>query len=477
MKHYQFNKIKKIFVTGDCRCELKTALRHLKENLILKDDDALKPHPMEAERQARKRAKEAAEMEMQRNERRGYGIRPGRNGHPAYFDAGALHTINDNGMTFSTISIDDSALKTYTRSIKESLKSKFSDSIIFIAGDCGLGFNSEKAYLCLFEKMNKILEYNNTYVILVRGNNDNPEYFNGEKINFSNIKAVPDYSIISTSNKNVLCIGGAVSADRAWRKEQEKRIERFSKDRKLYFENEAPVLDKEKMDEIFKEIAKIDIVISHSAPSFATPSMHVGVKEWEELDKELKDDINNERLTMDRIFEYLRDNNRKPSYWAYSHFNISYLEKRSDVVFRSIDGSDFSYYCFDEDMFSIEHGGEAISLKKGKKLKASSSAFNTINAIQYAAPHPEPENIPNNPFDGNAVEEAEDLGAEFDGDAFAEEPVNERVDEGIFELPAAEPVYARPNADITAMINQINAATANIYATTDAIEAVRVNNQ
>lgn len=450
MKHYQFNTIKKIYFTGDCHCEIKTALRQLKENLILKEDDVLKPHPMETERQARKKAKEAAEMEMQRNERRGFGARPGRNGHPVYFDMGAFQAINDNGMTFNTISIDDSALKTYTHSIKNSLKSKFSDSIIFITGDCGLGFNSEKVYIDLFEKMNKILEYNNTYLIIIRGNNDNPEYFDGEKINFSHIKAVPDYSIVSTYDKNILCIGGAVSTDRMWRKEQEKRIERFAKDRKLYFENEAPILDKEKMDELFKETDKIDIVASHTAPSFATPSMHVGVKEWEDLDKELKDDINNERLIMDRIFEYLRDNNKKPSYWAYSHFNIAYLEKRSDVIFRSIDGSDFSYYNFDEDVFSIEHGLDVIN-KKGKKLKASN--FNTIaNTVQYAAPHIEPE-----PFDR---EEAEELGADIEG---VEEPDNE---------PMEEP-FVLNNEDI---INQLNTINAGVYAAGDAVETVRLNN-
>jgi hypothetical protein len=314
-------------VTGGCQGELKEFLKDLKKSLIIKDEDKETTHPMEAERQERKRAKERAAAE-----------RTGRNGlarpvRPIGHFATA--PINYNDFAIQSIKEDLELLK--SKYVTEPT-STLSNSIIFVTGDCGIGSRDEKYYIDLLEKCNKILSYNNAYILFVRGNNDNPAFFDGEKIDLSNIKAVPDYSVVEAVGKNILCIGGAISTDRLWKKEQEKRINQFKSDcpKMLYWEDEAPIIDKDKMDEIFKEYDKIDYVISHSSPSFTNPTQCQGIEEWEKTDANLKKDIQNERVTMDRIFEYLRDNDRKPAFWTYGHFNFAAVDMRSGTIFNSL---------------------------------------------------------------------------------------------------------------------------------------------
>ena len=405
MKKYKFEKIKNIFVTGGCQGELKEFFKELKKQLMVNEEDKEGVHPMENERQERKRAKERAAAERPGR----YGLtRPLRHNGPF-----ATATINYNDLAMQSLREDLELLKSkYTQ---PSMGSVLSNSIIFVTGDCGIGSRDEKYYIDLLEKCNKILGYNNAYLLFIRGNNDNPAFFDGEKIDLSNIKAVPDYSVIEAMGKNILCVGGAISTDRLWKKEQEKRINQFKHDcpKMLYWEDEAPIIDKDKMDEIFKEYDKIDYVISHSSPSFTNPTQCQGIEEWEKADANLKKDIQNERVTMDRIFEYLRDNDRKPVFWSYGHFNYGALDMRSGTLFRSLNDG----FCPVNILSEI--GMATLKDDKGKKLKKKpSSPFTRIIA---------PDNNPwvNDAIIANDIAQAEEPMPEGE---IAEEPVDDDLD-------------------------------------------------
>ena len=308
MKVYSFKDIDRVYVVGDCHGEFKKFFNGIKSNLSIKDEDVEPVHPMEASRLERQRILMQEALARYR--------RPGRMDIP-----------NDWG----------------TVTISESLKYSFgfsgwSNCLFIVAGDCGFGFNKPKYYETILEKYNKIFAYNNTYVVFVRGNHDDPSYFDGETVNLSNIKAIPDYSVIETKDKNILCVGGAVSIDRTWRKDQEQRVNRFanSHKRKFYWEDEAPVL---KIDEICEATKdhKIQCVVSHTAPSFVCPVNHIGIDEWSEKDASIVDDIKQERLVLDKVYETLRDQGSRPEYWAYGHFHTSNIEKRSDTIFRALE--------------------------------------------------------------------------------------------------------------------------------------------
>lgn len=214
----------------------------------------------------------------------------------------------------------------------------YNNSIIIVAGDCGFGFNKLTYYEQIFSDFEKLLEASNTHVIFVRGNHDDPSYFSEKKIDLPNIKCVPDYSIISTKSKNVLCIGGGISVDRIWRKQKEVRINRFRTNeeskKKLYWENEPIVEDLEAINEIIKNKIKIDAIVTHSAPDFAYPYAKDTSLSWFRVDDKLKEDIEQERTALSNIFHLLEEKEALPFIWVYGHFHKNWEEFHKGTFFR-----------------------------------------------------------------------------------------------------------------------------------------------
>lgn len=349
MKKYSFKDINCVYVLGSSQEDFKYFFSDIKNGLNIKEEDFEKPHPKEAERIARQRARE--EVAITTRTLRGH-----------------------NGIRFNPPPQWDTA--TLSASFKPHKKSKgcakFAKSIFIISGDSGLGLNTHKNQNEVFENFNKILNYNNSFVFFIRGNHDDPDFFDGEKINYSNIKAIPDYSVIETACGNVLCVGGAISIDREWRKRQEERINNVpsSFKKRLYCEKEAPFFDADAIEDVVNNI-KIDYVVSHSAPSFATPENNGIIDDWVEKDKTLREDVEHERLIMDKIFNVLSEHNMKPKYWAYSHFSNMYIERRSNTIFRSISnncGFNPLSIPFDMSMFLSNEEGNKKKLKTSKLI-------------------------------------------------------------------------------------------------------------
>lgn len=342
MRKYSFEKVKDFFIVGDCHGSIENAFNQIKPCLYIKEEDEDKPHPKELERQERNVVRLAAEM----------GGRMGRPIQP---------------YTFS-----DSLKKKMKDASKKMIKGN--ETIYFVAGDSGINANKHKE---LIERYNRIFSYNNVYFIIIRGNEDDPSMFDGEAINLSNIKAVPDYSVVQTAEKNILCIGGAVSMDRAWKINQEKLTSKFPNPKKFYWEDEKPVFNEEAIKDITKE-CKIDYVVSHSAPSFINVSDNVF--NWSKKDEKLSDDIFNERLVMDKVFETLRDCGSQPYYWAFNHFATDLLEKRSNTIFRSLPHGMSNVFA-DINSIDFENQKKEI-LSKFKKMGPKNEDLFTVNPVR-----------------------------------------------------------------------------------------------
>ena len=71
------------------------------------------------------------------------------------------------------------------------------NSIIIVAGDCGFGFEKKQYYIDVYNSFKKYLIEKNVTVLFIRGNHDDPDYFNNEIINFDIVFFVehPDYMI------------------------------------------------------------------------------------------------------------------------------------------------------------------------------------------------------------------------------------------------------------------------------------------
>lgn len=213
-------------------------------------------------------------------------------------------------------------------------ESGMSDSVIVVAGDCGFGFEKEEFYNQIYNKIKRTLLKQNVTIIFVRGNHDDPKYFDGEVINHKNFIAVPDYSILLFNNYNVLCVGGGISVDRIWRK----TMELGSGGKRFYWADEIPVYKPEVLDKIKSDSILINTVISHTAPSFAPLMDKHGIKDFIESDKALIEDISYERMTLTKIYDHLIKDKHPYKLHIYGHFHEHHLSySQEDVKFIMLD--------------------------------------------------------------------------------------------------------------------------------------------
>lgn len=217
------------------------------------------------------------------------------------------------------------------------------NALVIVLGDCGIGFNKPKYYEDLFIKENDYLRKNNIHILMLRGNHDDPTYFKEEKINLSNIKTLQDYSIVKTSQENILCVGGAISTDRTWRKNEEIKINKYRKNssfyKKLYWENEAPYLNKEIVNFLQENNININILATHTTPHFNLDSLTTNhITNWSIVDESLIKDIEEERKVFDDLFSLLKDNNHHLKYWYHGHYHTDYewYFEDGDMVFRGL---------------------------------------------------------------------------------------------------------------------------------------------
>lgn len=193
------------------------------------------------------------------------------------------------------------------------------NSVIFICGDVGLGFQP-KWERAMIDVINKKLVLTNNYIIGIRGNHDNPLCFydtslvkdNGKPMNWLN---VPDYTIVDVCNQSILCIGGATSIDRLYRKDVGAG----------YWLNEY-IKYQPKVD------SPVNIICTHSAPSFCFPNDKGGiVYEYAQYDLDLLKDIDEERAIMDMIYE---DYKNEVTHWYYGHFHKSQMQTINKTQFK-----------------------------------------------------------------------------------------------------------------------------------------------
>ena len=177
------------------------------------------------------------------------------------------------------------------------------DTLLIVAGDCGFGFDKLGYYDRVYNTVAGRLRKANNWIVFVRGNHDNPAYYAEERINHARWRTVPDYSIISVCEHNILCIGGATSIDRYQRMKENAR--NHVKDVSYYWPDEAPEYKPAELEAIPGTIG-IDTVITHTAPSFCELNSHIGLQSWAEWDSELIKDVASERAVMDQIFQISR---------------------------------------------------------------------------------------------------------------------------------------------------------------------------
>ena len=168
----------------------------------------------------------------------------------------------------------------------------------------------------------------------MRGNHDDPSYFNEEKVSYERFRCVPDYSVINVCGRNILCVGGAVSIDRKYRRTANLRLERRGV--ACYWPDELPVLDLSIIEKI-SESCSIDTIVTHTAPSFCPLQDKHGVRAWLLSDPELFGDLDKERDIMDQIYYELIKYKHPLEHWYYGHFHESAATNIDNIIFKMLD--------------------------------------------------------------------------------------------------------------------------------------------
>ena len=128
------------------------------------------------------------------------------------------------------------------------------DCTLICVGDLGVGFKDSHAKeIRALQFANDFFAARDIHFLSIRGNHDNPAFFNGEIQTFSNLRLVPDYHAETLNDKRFLFVGGAISIDRTLRKQGVS-----------YWKDEVFKLDQSKLQ-------RCDVLITHSAPTWNGP--------------------------------------------------------------------------------------------------------------------------------------------------------------------------------------------------------------
>ena len=193
------------------------------------------------------------------------------------------------------------------------------DTTIIQVGDFGAGFKKRERFDEDMYDINKRLVKNNNQLLVIRGNHDDPAYFDGT-YNFSNIEFLKDYTVRNIEGRNYLFVGGAISIDRIIRKSG---VE--------YWPDEKFVLDLDKINAIDEDI---NVVIAHSSPSFCQP-VHFNELVWWYVaqDPSLHNELLQERKDFEEMYNALKENGHTLEYWFNGHFHFNAEELIQDTNF------------------------------------------------------------------------------------------------------------------------------------------------
>lgn len=213
------------------------------------------------------------------------------------------------------------------------------DTLIVVAGDCGFGFERPGYYEDVYKQCSKRLSKSNNWLVFIRGNHDNPAYFNQKPIKHRRWMTLPDYSVVKACGHTILCVGGATSIDRMWRM----TLRQFHLQQpaeplvpNVYWVDEAPFYDESKL-KIVDESYSVDTVVTHTSPSFCELVSHQGIQNWAIRDEDLMNDVKAERFVMDQLHSYLLAKKHPLRYWYYGHFHQSWHAEIDGEMFHMLD--------------------------------------------------------------------------------------------------------------------------------------------
>lgn len=231
------------------------------------------------------------------------------------------------------------------------LKYNLSDCVLFLLGDNGLGMMKENLLMSFIYDLNELCEERNIHIVMLRGNHDDPSWYDGMKLHLSNILALSDYSVVNLFDDyghtiKILCVGGGSSIDMDNRIEGDRKCvanymkyhpkasekEAWEYCGRSFFEHELPVFCEDSL--IFMCNPGPDYILTHTAPSFCekSPSTLPSF-----VSEEVRKRAGIERDVMDEVYRWIKTNTTTLKGWYYGHFHEHFNAKHDGIPFIGLD--------------------------------------------------------------------------------------------------------------------------------------------
>lgn len=186
-------------------------------------------------------------------------------------------------------------------------------------GDFGLGFKNRVADITDLNNLNSKLLEKEQRLLVLRGNHDNPYFWSeifSKENPYQRIHFLKSYSYGKFLDKKILFVGGGISIDRCYRTLNIN-----------YWRDEGT-------EEVPPSLDKVDIVLSHDAPSYFNHPTETLQRErpiFCALDNKLIAESFAQRDKIDKIVEL-----SKPSEFFSGHFHNEIQEEKRGVKYRCL---------------------------------------------------------------------------------------------------------------------------------------------
>lgn len=196
---------------------------------------------------------------------------------------------------------------------------------IIQVGDFGLGFNTREHEIKLLESINNVMTQLNSNLYVIRGNHDDPRYWNEWHQEFSNLHLVKDYTVLELEGYKMLCIGGALSVDRI---ERNAGVD--------YFPDEVFTFKPELMP-----TEPFDILVTHTSSDVYTGMYKLPpfIYGYAKKDANLLADLECEKTEVAKMFSHIDVSKLK--YHFFGHFHRSKTTISGDCVVKLLNINEF----------------------------------------------------------------------------------------------------------------------------------------
>lgn len=219
----------------------------------------------------------------------------------------------------SVLLVGDSHGEKYVTKVLENVIPHGSDVVHL--GDVGLGFGIEPYSIedseNWLEETDKFCIKNNINLYIIRGNHDNPFFWNKNLV-YRNVKLVDTGEILEFQNgKSAYIIGGGLSIDRCARQEKVS-----------YWSDEITRIPSE-------GIKECDFVFSHDCPEYfnhSTEGLSSRYPNFTEKDTNLVNDATLQRQTVGYIVDKV-----SPTVLFSGHFHNTMTDRKHGIYYRCLD--------------------------------------------------------------------------------------------------------------------------------------------